>query len=107
MVVEQVARSDRGRYVLRTDGTREDQADPIRPGEIAALIGAPDGCDVVALRHLGEPLHVMVVDDTAALRRPAPPINVHATRLYLANCWPGTDWVIRGDVYVCRDDDHL
>lgn len=103
---------------MRADGTREDFAAPLGINAISVLIGA-DTCDTVNLRHMGRPLHVMVIDDagwatesvragnvinvvaTHALR----PINPQATALYLRNCVPGTTHRIAGDVFVCPDSD--
>lgn len=76
-----------------------------RPKSISAinqLLGATV-CDTVALKHLGHPLHVMLVDD-AGIEKDLP-VNPEATKLYLANCRPGVQATIHGDVYVCPDDD--
>lgn len=107
------------RYLLKADGTRLDLAAPVSHSAAARLIGATH-TDAVALRHLGHPLHVMIVDDNgwntepvehgrALLLQPTTPrkpINAEATRLYLANCVPGTTHQIAGDVLVVPDDDY-
>lgn len=59
--------------------------------------------DTVSLHHMGHPLHVMILDDAGYTKNL--PINVEATKLYLANCQPGTTHSIRGDVIVVPDDD--
>lgn len=111
--------SDRGRYILRCDGTREEVPEPIDMTEVERRIGA-EILDHVMLRHLGRPPMVMCVDDkgyeahavehdgitemvpTRALK----PVNAEATRLYHANCLPGATHQIVGDVYICPDDDY-
>lgn len=108
------------RRLIRADGTTLDFPQPLPYAKVRALIEA-DTTDTVVLRHLGHPLHVMTVDDRGwetetiehgpghiELRpvRALRPINVEATRLYLANCVPGTTHQIAGDVYVCPDNDY-
>lgn len=90
------------RKLIRADGTTVDLARGKSLRELAALIGA-DTCDTVLLRHMGEPLHVMLVDDVGHMKNL--PINALATELYLANCRPGTTHEIRGDVVVVPDFD--
>ncbi|GAP37344.1 hypothetical protein ABXN37_19660 [Piscinibacter sakaiensis] len=107
------------RRLIRADGTSQDLPQPISIAEINRLIGA-QVTDTVNLRHLGQPLHVMVVDDLGyeteqvepipgqiELRpiRARKPVNEEATRLYLANCRPGTTHQIVGDVVVVPDED--
>lgn len=70
--------------------------------DLCALIGA-DTIDVVSLRHMGEPRHVMLVDDGGHESRR--PVNHEATRLYWANCRPGTTHQIVGDVVIAPDSD--
>jgi hypothetical protein len=108
------------RYVLRTDGSTEQLPRPVNMKEAAKLIGALV-LDIVPLRHLGRPMHVMLVNDrgyetrieeredgvtelvpTKALY----PVNRAATKLYHANCVPGTTHEIVGDVIVCPDEDY-
>lgn len=87
--------------------------------DIHDIIGA-SAIDTVALRHLGEPLMVMCVDDRAyetveidhgrgslELKpiRALKPVNEAATQLYHANCKPGTKHKILGDVVVVPDED--
>jgi hypothetical protein len=107
------------RRLIKADGTEQDLPAPVSMREIAALIGA-DTMDTVVMRHMGMPLHVMVVDDagweTAVVKvgeftrlepiRPLKPINAKATELYLRNCRPGTTHQIAGDVVVVPDEDY-
>lgn len=92
------------RKLIRTDGSALDLAPGKRLStqEIHELIGA-DTLDTVQLRHLGHPPHVMFVDDAGYEKEL--PMNVEATRMYLANCRPGTMHKIRGDVVVAPDSD--
>ena len=106
------------RVLLRCDGTSETLAGPISLKEIRRLIGA-DVTDSVNLRHMGEPLHVLIVDGAGweievietpgriELRpvRPRKPINAQATALYHSNCKPGTRHQIAGDAVVVPDGD--
>ena len=107
------------RRIIRADGTEQDLPGPLPYRELAKMIDAR-ACDTVALRHLGQPLHVMLVDDygyeteTITLRpglieqrpvRALKPVNVKATALYHAECVPGTTHQIVGDVVVVPDDD--
>lgn len=90
------------RQVLRTDGSSQELPAGKSMEELAALIGA-EVLDVVQLRSLGEPLHVMLLDDLGYSKHL--PVNVEATKLYLAQCIPGTTHKIRGDVVIVPDDD--
>jgi hypothetical protein len=107
------------RQLIRTDGTVEEIPAPLAMSEYRKLIGA-ETLDTVSLRHLGRPLHVMLVDDHGYdvrevevapnhfERQPArarKPINDKATALYWANCHPGTTHKIVGDVVVVPDED--
>lgn len=107
------------RRIIRTDGTTEDLPAAKPMSSLRALIGA-DTIDTVSLKHMGHPLHVMLVDDAGydteevkhseghfELRpvRARKPVNVEATRLYHLNCRPGTTHQIVGDVVVVPDDD--
>jgi hypothetical protein len=106
------------RRLIRADGT-EQALGKVSIVEARALIGA-DVVAVVALRHLGDPLQIMVINDLGykcdAIPRGAgevelfptqalKPINPAATRLYHANCKPGTTHKIVGDVVIVFDDD--
>lgn len=107
------------RYILRTSGQREELPAPVSMKEIHRLIDA-QVLDTVALHHLGEPLHVMLLDDlgyeTAAITdenatllvplTAKKPVNAEATRLYHANCRPGTTHQIVGDVVIVPDEDY-
>lgn len=107
------------RRLIRTDGTVVDLVNPVPSSKIGELIGAAV-TDTVTLWHMGEPLHVMVVDDlgyeTKAITdenatllvpmRARKPVNAEATRLYHENCQPGTTHQIVGDVLVVPDQDY-
>jgi hypothetical protein len=88
------------RKLIRADGTSVELA-PVSM-TIHTLIGA-DTLDSVNLRHLGRPAHVMLVDDTGMVD--GKPANAEATKLYHANCRPGTTHPICGDVVVAPDED--
>jgi hypothetical protein len=107
------------RKLIRADGTSEEIPPGKSMADLRALIGA-QGIDTVNLRHMGEPLHVMLVDDKGyetemvekgsghfELRptKARKPVNAEATKLYLANCRPGTTHQIVGDVIVVPDLD--
>jgi hypothetical protein len=90
------------RVLLKADGTQRELIGPHAIEDLRSMISA-DTLDTVTLRHLGYPMHVMLVDDLGHDKRL--PVNLEATRLYLANCKPGTPHQIRGDVVVVPDDD--
>jgi hypothetical protein len=106
------------RKIVRADGTEQLLDRPHSVAELLVLIGAKTA-DSVSLRHMGYPLHVMMVDDkgydykqvergfhTALVaRRARKPVNADATRLYHANCRPGTTHRIVGDVAIVPDSD--
>jgi len=107
------------RCLIKTDGTRQDFDAPQSIAQILTLIGART-LDIVALRHMGRsPLHVMAVDDNGyetrteqvenvmhvIPTRARKPVNAEATKLYHANCVPGTTHEIVGDVFISPDDD--
>jgi hypothetical protein len=107
------------RKLIRTDGTTKVLPPGMSMRAIRELIGA-ESLDTVALHHLGEPLHVMLIDDDGwefeiiehspnhFEHRPTSarkPVNAEATRLYLANCRPGTTHQIVGNVVVMPDLD--
>ena len=91
------------RRVIRTDGTETLLDQPVSCDEVCSLIDAA-GLDTVALRHLGDPLQVMLVDDLGHVEA-RKPVNPKATALYHANCVPGTTHEIVGDVAIIFDDD--
>jgi hypothetical protein len=107
------------RLHIRADGTQRELLAPVSLGDVHAMIGARS-LDTVTLRHLGTPLHVMLVDDegwacetvdhgTHVELRPTQalkPINEVATQLYHANCVAGTTHQIAGDVVVLPDSDY-
>lgn len=90
------------RALIKADGTRRELTAPVSIRSILELIGA-DTLDTVNLRHLGQPTHVMLLDDAGHAK--GLPVNVEATTLYHANCRPGTTHEIRGDVVVVPDMD--
>jgi hypothetical protein len=90
------------RQLIKVDGTVTDLLEPVSVQQIAKLIGA-DTLDTVNLRHLGEPLQVMMVDDTGMID--GKPVNPKATELYHQNCYPGVTHPICGDVVICPDKD--
>ena len=90
------------RKIIRTDGTTTDLAQRLPMAQISASINA-DTLDTVVLRHMGHPMHVMVVDDSGHTK--GLPVNEEATRLYRFNCLPGATHQIRGDVVVVPDAD--
>lgn len=90
------------RKLIRADGTEEELIGPHALDDIKQMIGA-GALDTVALRHLGQPLQVMLVDDCSLSN--GSPVNTRATELYHANCIPGTTWPICGDVVVVPDGD--
>jgi hypothetical protein len=108
----------RVRLLIRTDGSSEVLPANTSMDEVRRLIGA-DAIDTVALHHLGQPLHVMLVDDngweTETVEignqihlkpvRARKPVNKSATSLYWLNCQPGTTHQIVGDVVVLPDED--
>lgn len=90
------------RRLYRADGRVEDLAGPHSMEDLRRMIGA-DTLDTVNLRHLGFPAHVMLVDDVGYAK--GLPVNVEATKLYHANCVPGTTHQVVGDAIVVPDDD--
>ena len=106
------------RKLIRANGTTMDLPAGLSMRHIAGLIGA-EMLDTVSLHHMGRPLHVLVCDDHGwetetidhgshiELRptRALNPLNVEATRLYLANSVPDTEHQIVGDCVVVPDDD--
>ena len=92
------------RKLIRADGTTE-QIQPTKYiGVLRKMIGA-DMLTTVSLRHMGRPLHVMLLDDAGYAKDL--PVNAEATALYLANCVPGTTHQIRGDVIIVLDEDFM
>jgi hypothetical protein len=118
--------TDRTRRIIRADGTVQALDRPHSYDEIRKLIGAVV-TDSVSLRHLGDPLVVMMVNDhgydteavteagdwqgmpaevtTLKPTRALLPVNSLATELYHANCLPGTTYQIVGDVAIVPDTD--
>ncbi len=106
------------RKIIRTDGTETPLDRPYTTSELANMIGARL-FDSVVMRHMGEPMHVMLVDDaghnTMVVETPGhievistghrKPVNEKATALYHLNCRPGTTHKIVGDVAIVPDAD--
>lgn len=106
------------RAVIRCDGSVEHLDAPVGRDRVCELIGAAT-LDSVRLRHMGPPMHVMLVDDNGYETRvqeagncvlllpvrARKPVNVKATALYHLNCYPGSKHQIVGDVVVMPDDD--
>lgn len=90
------------RKLIRVDGTEEELVGPHARRDIKQMIGA-ESLSTVTLRHLGQPLHVMLVDDLGYDKGLS--TNARATELYWANCHPGTTHEIRGDVVIVPDGD--
>lgn len=90
------------RKLIRSTGETVHFDRPQSISTIHRLIGATT-CDTVALKHMGRPMHAMLVDD-AGIEKDLP-VNAEATALYLQNCRPGVQASIHGDVFVCPDDD--
>lgn len=90
------------RCLIKTDGSTVPIESKTTMAECHMLIGA-NTLDTVTMRHMGNPRHVMLVDDLGHSKRL--PVNAEATRLYHLNCRPGTTHTIRGDVVVVPDDD--
>lgn len=91
------------RKLITAGGTETELIGPHSLQDIRALIGT-DTLDVVSLRHMGNPLHIMLVDDNGHGRYS--PINNKATRLYHANCITGTTHQIAGDVVIAPASDY-
>lgn len=93
------------RRLLRTDGTSEDLPAALTTwAELRQLIDA-ERIYYVKLRHLGDPLHVLVFDDEGIPKNL--PFNVKATELqtvecrqYHMHCKPGTLHKVRGSALV-------
>lgn len=108
------------RRLIRIDGTVLDLPEPVPYAKLGEPIGAAV-TDTINLHHMGEPLHVMVVDDLgyetqqidhgrgvfeSRWVRARKPVNAEATRLYHLDCLPGTTHQIAGDVLVVPDQDY-
>lgn len=90
------------RKLLRANGTSETFFAPIKIDKLREMVGC-NAFHAVSLWHMGEPLHVMLVDDNGLAKRL--PVNVEATELYRANCKLGARGVIVGDVVIVPDED--
>ena len=88
------------RTVIRVDGTFEALPGPVSNRQIESIIHA-DCLDTV---NLIDGVHVMLVDDTGALR--GRPVNPIATAIYMERCgYNHPDWRICGDVVIVPDSD--
>lgn len=87
------------RKLIRHDGTTVDFDRPLTMRDIETLIGCAI-CDSVVL---ADGVHVMCLDDWAALREL--PVNHEASRLYWEKCGGPVDWVISGNVVIVPDAD--
>lgn len=90
------------RKLIRVDGTETELVGPHAMADIRQMIGA-DALTSIWMKHMGVPLHIMLVDDEGFLK--GLPVNVKATELYHANCKPGATHQINGDVVVVPDGD--
>ena len=93
---------DNMRKLIRVDGTEQEIPSRQSMRDIYRLIGC-ETVDVVQMRHMGRPSHVMLVDDTGMID--GKPTNPKATELYHKNCRPGTIHPICGDVVIVPDAD--
>lgn len=91
------------RKLIRTDGVIIKLPQPLTFRQVEELIKA-DILDTVLLKHMGEPAHVMLVDDLGHAKDR--PVNPDATLLYWLNCRKDSNpQPIVGDVVVCPDAD--
>lgn len=90
------------RKLIRADGTETELVGPHAMTDLKQLIGA-DVLTSVWMKHMGVPLHVMLVDDSGHDK--GLPVNEKATSLYHANCRPGVTHENRGDVVLVPDGD--
>jgi len=90
------------RKLIRVDGTETELVGPHAMDDIKQMIGATT-LDTVWMRHMGVPLHVMIVDDQGHFK--GLPVNEKATELYHANCRAGVTHPICGDVVIVPDGD--
>jgi len=92
------------RRLIKTDGTEHELPTKLSIPEVEKLIGATgSGLGTVQLRHLREPVQVMLLDDLGHSK--GLPLNPKACALYWANCRPGTTHPIVGDVVIVPDED--
>lgn len=95
--------TDIQRRVIRADGSVIPLPKPLAIESIRQMIGA-DVLHVVSLRHLGEPLQVMLVDDNGIAR--GLPVNEQASAIYADSCRKtGVVPKIYGDACVTSDSD--
>lgn len=90
------------RRLLRADGTLQDLPTRVGMEAIRDMVGT-DCLSTVTLKHMGRPLHVMLLDDLSDSK--GLPVNEAACALYWANCVPRTTHPIRGNVVVVPDED--
>lgn len=91
---------------INADGTEQELPVVLPMSAIAVELRAT-ALDHVNLHHMGQPLHVLIVDDHGASKRL--PINPGATALYRDNCRPEarTRAFIYGDAFLCPDSDFV
>jgi hypothetical protein len=108
------------RRLLRVDGSHVDFDQPIPVKDFDRLLGC-NMTDHVTLRHIGDELHVMFVDDAGYETEPVQhewgvelkctkarkPVNVEATKHYHANCVPGTTHQIVGHALIVPESDYV
>lgn len=95
---------ERHRLLLRTDGTVMPLPEPLSIDQLTDLCDV-DLFDTVNMTQWEGPLHVLLVDDIGAKRKPRRQINVHASELYWS-CLPGSNPPpIYGDAVLVPDDD--
>ena len=90
------------RHLIHADGFLQLISKGLSLTEIKQLLGA-DTLDLVKLHENGSPLRVMFVDDDGHAK--GLPVNHLATAMYHANCRPGSDHVIRGDVVIVFENE--
>lgn len=90
------------RKLIRADGSTMDLPAGKSMEWLRNQIGA-DTLTTVTLRHMGNLMHVMLLDDVGHAK--GLPFNAMATELYHQNCKPGTTHPILGDVVICPDED--
>lgn len=88
------------RMLVRALGAEVTHFDnPVRMPDVQALLGT----SALTVIMLADRVHVLIMDDFAAHKEL--PVNVIATKYYWEKCGAPVDWYIRGDVFICPDDD--
>ena len=95
---------NKGQYkIIRIDGTEEFFSEKPKLSKIKKEIGCESIDTVILTWHKGQPLVIMLVDDTGKIDNK--PVNPKATEFYHNVCKPGTVWSIHGDVAIVNDGD--